>query len=151
MDGAIPALDVKDFFDNYRYFNNVRRFPHFRPLSHGIQGYSFLVYEIDEEGRPVRKLAIKYAKGTTWEESLQKEKDFVEKLRYAPHIVNPIDIDTTSLERVMLVMEYLPNGTLYQFMERVKIKQCRIPNLILWRIFLCCKQRRLDTNGTICC
>ena len=74
-----------------------------------------------------------------WEETTQKEKDLLEQMRHAPHIVNPVDIETTHLERVLLVMEYLENGTLHQLVQRVKSRECRIPNLVLWRIFLCCK------------
>ena len=131
--------DVDDFLENQRYFNNVGRFTQIKPLSHCAEGYSFLVHEVDECLQPVRKLVIKYARREGWEETTQKEKDLLEQMRHAPHIVNPVDIDTTHLERVLLVMEYLENGTLHQLVQRVKSRECRIPNLVLWRIFLCCK------------
>lgn len=144
------APDVDAFFWGKRHYNYVRRFTQIKPLSHGAEGFSFLVQEVDEDVQPVRKLVIKYARAMGWEPNTQNEKDLMEQMRHAPHVVSPVDIGTSRLQRVLLVMEYLENGTLNRFMHRVKRRKCRIPNMVLWRIFLCCRRQNHLLKRMVC-
>jgi hypothetical protein len=42
------------------------------------------------------------------------------------------------LEGPMIVMEYLENGQMQTFANRLEESGKTLPNRVLWRIFLCC-------------
>ena len=137
---------IENFFQSQQYFdsdgggNGRPRFPQITALSRGAEGFSFLVREVDAAGRPLRRLAVKYAKLPEWDDKLRAEIAWVDKLRHARHVVDPVDVDTEAFGRPLLVMEFLDHGTLKEFITRVRAARTRIPNLILWRLLLCCKK-----------
>ena len=132
---------IKDLFQSQQYFDSsVQRFPQIKELSHGAEGFSFLIHEVDASGQPLRKLAVKYAKLPEWDEKLRIESEWLQVLRHALHVVDPVtNVETHGFGRPVLVMEFLDHGPLKDFLNRVKAAQIRIPNLILWRLLLCCE------------
>lgn len=56
---------------------------------------------------------------------------------------NPLDSASTIDPNSWMVLEYLPLGTLRKFLTLAKLKiplENRLPNRLLWRLFLCCKE-----------
>ncbi|KAI1736474.1 hypothetical protein F4680DRAFT_469100 [Xylaria scruposa] len=72
---------------------------------------------------------------------IQNEKRWLQKLRWAEHIVTSINLDPNPLEtfnKPHLIIEYLENGTLDALLQRRRAAGLgRLPNRVLWAIFLC--------------
>ncbi|KAI1421233.1 hypothetical protein F5Y12DRAFT_718712 [Xylaria sp. FL1777] len=92
--------------------------------------------------RGFRKIAVKTA---TWtNRDIGPETECLAPLIWAQHIVTMIKIpfeskDTAWIRDNTIITEYLENGTLRDFMERLKRDDParKIPNRVLWAIFLC--------------
>ncbi|KAI0192377.1 hypothetical protein EV127DRAFT_491556 [Xylaria flabelliformis] len=72
---------------------------------------------------------------------ITNEKKWLERLRWAEHIVTPITLDPdplTAFAKPSLVIEYLENGTIDALLQKRRAAGLgRLPNRVLWAIFLC--------------
>ncbi|KAI1637791.1 hypothetical protein F4809DRAFT_660877 [Biscogniauxia mediterranea] len=90
-----------------------------------------------------RRFVVKRALGQRHQAALRSEINILNKLAGALHIVQPFFIDPAIinpidlLEGPTLFMEYLPNGTLEGFMDRIRNWEHPVPNRFLYRVFLC--------------
>ncbi|KAI1139379.1 kinase-like domain-containing protein [Hypoxylon sp. FL0543] len=78
-------------------------------------------------------------------ETIKEERTYLKLLRGGMHVVRLIDIPDDPLNKYnfqdewsFLIMEWLPNGTLAQFVRKARnMGLQRLPNRLLWRFFLC--------------
>ncbi|KAI1339616.1 hypothetical protein F5Y15DRAFT_423851 [Xylariaceae sp. FL0016] len=104
-------------------------------------------------------------------EGLRREAGWLKKLRGCGHVIQTLDVAADPLLRtppgirsvgssLWLYMEFAPNGTLYDFIERNKELYDRpLPNRLLWRLFMCCRShvtrvamdeaKKADDGGTV--
>ncbi|GAP92950.1 putative serine threonine protein kinase protein [Rosellinia necatrix] len=125
-----------------QFFAQDPRFRFVKALPSGATGDCVCFEERDTAGR-TRKIVLKYPNDSTEEtiQAMENEIKWVQILKHAEHTVNPIYIRNgpneglTGLDRVFIILEYLENGSLSQFVERAE--DVVLPNRILWSIFLC--------------
>lgn len=124
-----------------------------------MHGQALLINERDDLGLLLRKLAVKFGNSRLDDVDLRREIGVLNQLRGSAHIVQivaaediPVPVDSSSgnqkgkrLKRPVLVTEYLQNGTLDEFMNRVIDNGHEVPNRILWSIFLCRKDHPVDS------
>ncbi|KAI0095741.1 hypothetical protein F4776DRAFT_669652 [Hypoxylon sp. NC0597] len=139
---SIQAAEVKI----KNYFVKDPRFVVGRTLQ-GIQrgvvgvdrGFAFIVKEkiTDKDGNVTEK---KFVVKIGDEEEIEGEVEMLQTLSWALHIVNQYHVDNNPLEafkKPFLMVEFLENGTLGQFLRRAKATGEVLPNRVLWSIFLC--------------
>ncbi|RYP71646.1 hypothetical protein DL770_008103 [Monosporascus sp. CRB-9-2] len=71
---------------------------------------------------------------------LDKEVEVVQRLRGAPHIVQPVYLNPNplrKLSRPYLIVEFVENGTLKEFYDRVIDEEMPLPNRVLCGFFFC--------------
>ncbi|KAJ3576219.1 hypothetical protein NPX13_g3765 [Xylaria arbuscula] len=84
------------------------------------------------------------------ESQTPNEKNRLEALQWAKHVVSGVEVTSDPLGRVFpdvpshqmdpdswLYIEYLENGTISNFLQKARQKKMVIPNRILWRFFMC--------------
>lgn len=85
---------------------------------------------------------------TMCNETFEKVSDIImfQKFQGAIHISQPFYIDKQDPENSLsyltgptLLIEWIDNGLLYDFVERVGDWGQSLPNRMLWRLFLCCE------------
>ncbi|KAI2622577.1 hypothetical protein GGR54DRAFT_599076 [Hypoxylon sp. NC1633] len=112
----------------------------------GRHGGVLLFREADDKGNHVRKLVVKYSLDAQEDEHLRNETLCLEQLRGAEHIVQMIPLAKPEMNisgtgmRPTLALEFIPNGTLFQWTQRLATltpRNRQIPSRLLWRIFLC--------------
>lgn len=68
------------------------------------------------------------------------------------HVVKPLAIDPNPLVNLGVpyyITEYLQNGTLKLFVQRTRQAGERLPNRLLWRLFLCSKYLNIPSLSRI--
>ncbi|KAI0010248.1 kinase-like domain-containing protein [Xylariaceae sp. FL0662B] len=131
-----------------QYFSDKNRFKWERTLEPGGFGFLACFRERNPATGNVRRFVVKCPQDIDDDEdieSLNREKTWLGVLKDARHIVNPIAISNNPLlprkvtrqgfTHPHIIIEYIENGTLGDFLERCGDRD--IPNRILWRIFLC--------------
>ncbi|KAK7745731.1 RNA-splicing factor [Diatrype stigma] len=109
---------------------------------------ALLINERDELGLLVRRLSVKLGNSRLDDEDLKGEIKWLNKLRGSAHIVQIVAAKDIPVDpgqgprgrrnaRPVLVTEFMQNGTLDEFFNRVMDSEEEIPNRILWSIFLC--------------
>ncbi|RYP73141.1 hypothetical protein DL771_003777 [Monosporascus sp. 5C6A] len=71
---------------------------------------------------------------------LDKEIDVVQRLRGAPHIAQPVYLNPDALRKLSrpyLIVEFVENGTLKEFYDRVIDEEMPLPNRVLCGFFFC--------------
>ena len=140
-----------------KYFTSQRYKP-VKELGSGVQGTAIRVREQDQFGRFVRDVVVKYSLSTASDDSLQEEAEWLTRLRGCPHICQLIALNAINFDndewvdrreakrrrldpeiRPVLVMEFIPNGTIDDLVTRVYEREALIPNRILWLILMCRK------------
>ncbi|RYP11820.1 hypothetical protein DL765_007586 [Monosporascus sp. GIB2] len=123
-----------------------KRFHFERIIAEGSFGATFKMRMWEKpsltlEMKPVRRFVMKRSLNEKGRENISREIEF---LRGAIHISQPFHIDDTEsgntleyLKGPTLVIEWLDNGLLYDFIERVGDWGKPLPNRMLWRLFLC--------------
>lgn len=102
-----------------------------------------------------RKLVVKYSLAEVEDDHLNAEIFWIPRFRNLQHFIQAITLQDAPREdteeiaiprRPFLVLEYLPNGNLWEFGERFREAGRAIPNRMLWRICLCrkCAMLRYD-------
>ncbi|KAI1411453.1 hypothetical protein F5Y13DRAFT_191395 [Hypoxylon sp. FL1857] len=137
------VAEIRKIKRNVRqYFDKDPRFVFESVLPGAHHGLAFIVREktVDANGKKIeRKFVVKVATpGNT--ASIIQERQFLDRFKWALHIVNPYlisDNPLAPLNTPFLVMEFLNHGTLRQFQERTTRANVILPNRILWAIFLC--------------
>ncbi|KAL7628831.1 hypothetical protein AAE478_000346 [Parahypoxylon ruwenzoriense] len=138
--------------------NLVRSHPGFtvEKTSLNIGGIVLRILETRKSGQR-RRIIMKSSYPWTQEES-RKEKELLEDYKYAKHIVNIVQIKPDPMTKTRrgkryrwkfpyFFLEYLENGTLWKFKERMEntrqilpngqLATFVLPNRFLWSVFLC--------------
>ncbi|KAM0814634.1 putative Protein kinase domain-containing protein [Seiridium cardinale] len=132
------ASEVRAIFD---YFHQEPTYSYERILGKGAYGIACLLQEF-QPGVPPRKFVVKRGIWDFGIDSVKNEVKLLEWLIGASHIIQKIALsDIDSIEEHLpgptLITEYLRNGTLSNFIERLGNTSQRVPNRLLWRLFLC--------------
>ncbi|KAI4593896.1 hypothetical protein KJ359_008940 [Pestalotiopsis sp. 9143b] len=166
LDLTDPYEAVKIRDEIKTHFQSRPNWVYVRPLGDGENVVAVLVRE-KSAFVPGRVMVVKRAKGgDAAKQSLQKEIEYLTKLRGSEHIVQmvasrdgtnprflsnflrmfsnatkkydtPASLPFLGLEGPVLGMEYLQNGTLTQLLNRLREKDLHLPNRVLWSFFLC--------------
>ncbi|KAI0895549.1 hypothetical protein F4806DRAFT_86746 [Annulohypoxylon nitens] len=114
-------------------------------LGDADNGVAVVIREIMPDGQQ-RKFVLKAA-AEPGEEAvmLGEEMRYLTQLQYASHICRQVHLNDSPFDLLRVpwsyvpfyTMEYLPNGTLEQFYNRVWAAGEVLPNRVLWSIFLC--------------
>lgn len=150
------ARTVANYFTNERY-------SFVRALGEGAQGQAMLVNERDEVGRLLRRVVVKSAVDTFYDQDIQDEADALKRFRGCAHIAQIIALESIAGDghddgeedpyggrglfgmrsphapRPVLVLEYFPNGTIFDLSMRIRDTGASIPERLLWYIILCRK------------
>lgn len=127
----------------HRYFKGKPAYNYERVLGQGEYGIACLIQENDKT-HVLRKFVVKRAIGAHCVGTVETEVEVLTWLMGALHIVQGVippktkDIET-HLTGPTLITEYLHNGSLVRFMEGLTMNKRKVPNRLLWRIFLCCR------------
>ncbi|KAH9887504.1 kinase-like domain-containing protein [Xylariomycetidae sp. FL2044] len=120
------------------YFSDARRFTLIKDLRGGATGLVRLYRETSPEGE-ARRFVLKWPNEDDEAiiGNIQNEKRWLQVLSNAEHIVRILALGPVENlpQEVFLIIEYLENGLLYQFLRRFGSNP--IPNRMLWSIFLC--------------
>lgn len=88
--------------------------------------------------------------GSINDEAANGEFDALNELRGAKHIIQLLNPGKAVLgKRLALFMEYVGHGDLGSALDKFTKRRQRIPNRILWSLFLCCEYRLLLRNTVI--
>ncbi|KAI0838305.1 kinase-like protein [Hypoxylon sp. FL0890] len=123
-------------------FSKDNRFNFLGLVSFGAFGSAHHVRYVDNQRGTATDFLVKKAfSDSISEEALQNERKYLRIFKGAMHLVQLIDIPANPLassDLQWLVLEWLPNGTLGDFVTKAKEKGAeRLPNRLLWRFFLC--------------
>ncbi|OTA99688.1 hypothetical protein M426DRAFT_27297 [Hypoxylon sp. CI-4A] len=124
------------------FFSTDSRFQYEGLVGRGGFGTAHSVKYVDPK-RPglTRFLVKKSLNREDAEEMLDNEVLFLKKFKGAMHIVQFVDIKDNPLDKWearWMVLEWISNGTLSQFIGKAKkVGLSRLPNRTLWRFFLC--------------
>jgi hypothetical protein len=137
------ATEVRALFD---FFEKKPTYSYERVLGKGSYGTACLVKQ-HKNGALFRKFVVKRGIDIAGARALETEIKALDYLAGALHIVQRIvlsDIDDIEdyLPGQVLIVEYLPNGTLARFIDRLENTSARVSNRLLWRLFLCCESTR---------
>lgn len=127
----------------FNYFHSKPVYSYERILGKGSYGVACLLREVRNEVL-LQKFVVKRSILGHGDGSIKNEAKVLDWLAGAPHIVKKIALSKTEdIERYLsgptLITEYLRNGTLARFILRLEDTPEKIPNRLLWRIFLCCE------------
>ncbi|KAI5920676.1 kinase-like domain-containing protein [Camillea tinctor] len=124
-------------------FTSNSRFAFEKDLATGTSGFGILFKETDRSGTS-RRFVVKRSVEEDWDADIQNERAWLQKMQKVEHIVNLVTITDNpilpyngqgGLSGVSIIMEYMENGTVRQFLDRVGSEP--LPNRLLWAIFLC--------------
>ncbi|KAI0602518.1 hypothetical protein F4775DRAFT_600528 [Biscogniauxia sp. FL1348] len=108
------------------FFTSDGRFAFERDLATGTSGFGVLFRETDKNGSS-RRFVVKRSVEEDWDADIQNELNWLQKMQYVEHIVNLVTIADSpilpqkgqgGLGGVSIIMEYMENGTLRQFLDR---------------------------------
>ncbi|KAI1142626.1 hypothetical protein F5Y05DRAFT_408071 [Hypoxylon sp. FL0543] len=125
-----------------KYFVS-RRLKYLDVAGIGGHGGALVLREDDENGRPIRKIVVKYSVSEEADQDLRTEAQCLELLRGAEHIVQMIPLAQTDLnisgtgKRPTLALEFVPHGTARAFLQKLQRNGTRLPSRMLWSILLC--------------
>ncbi|KAI1205885.1 uncharacterized protein F4807DRAFT_464346 [Annulohypoxylon truncatum] len=134
------VLLIRDFF------SDQRRFQYIKTLSGGASGYCVCFREVFTEGLS-RRFVVKCPNDDEDDvvAGIRNEIQSLHALQHAEHIVDVLTISDNPLEPdrqgqgglhiPFIILEYVENGTLELFIQR--IGGAILPNRFLWRLFLC--------------
>ncbi|KAI1380560.1 kinase-like domain-containing protein [Hypoxylon crocopeplum] len=127
------------------YFSDQNRFRWEKTLPAGVTGFLFCFQERSLSTNDVRRFVVKCPQDpieTAIRGGINNEKNW---LQYAEHVINILTIENNPLlpnvespdgfDYDYVILEYMENGTLGTFLERIQGEN--IPNRILWYLFLC--------------
>ncbi|KAI0448864.1 kinase-like domain-containing protein, partial [Xylaria acuta] len=127
----------------HRFFIQDKRFRFVNKLPSGATGNCVCFEETHPQTQNTRKIVLKYPNDDDDRtiDAVKNEIGWLRVLRNASHIVNTISIQNgpnaglKGLDSVFIILEYMENGTLRQFIQRSE--DTYVPNRILWSLFLC--------------
>ncbi|OTB08207.1 hypothetical protein M426DRAFT_8014 [Hypoxylon sp. CI-4A] len=118
-----------------------RRFLFDSLIGAGENGLACKITQLSQGNKPERQFVVKQAIGRERDASMDHEIAILKRLRGMRHIVQINDIMNMPLllynKKQTLVLEYLPNGTLWNFILRAIKADRPLPNRLLWRLFSC--------------
>ncbi|KAI1761583.1 kinase-like protein [Hypoxylon sp. FL1150] len=125
------------------YFTDNPRFRFIKLIGNGMNGATFHMRLNDPKVPNITDFIVKRAfEEDNAIEQLGEEKNFLRRLRGNKHIVESLDIPNNPLsahidEESWMIQEYIPRGDLYTFMQRVREQRPKLPQRLLWSLFLC--------------
>ncbi|KAI1193778.1 kinase-like domain-containing protein [Nemania serpens] len=125
------------------FFTNDIRFQFVKKLPTGATGKCVCFEERHPPTGNTRKIVLKYPGDDeeTTLDAMTNEISWLQVLRYSSHVVNILTIQNgpnaglRGLDSIFIILEYMENGSLRQFIERTV--DIDLPNRILWSLFLC--------------
>ncbi|KAI0838491.1 kinase-like domain-containing protein [Hypoxylon sp. FL0890] len=145
----MDAANLQRLVDEIKtYFSRDSRFYYRGHIASGRFGVAHRVqYRQNENGFIyVTDFLVKTAhKNSEAEGDMENEKAYLKRLRGGAHIVQLIDVPDDPLTKYkfeeqwkFLILEWVPNGTLCEFIFKARNFGCsQLPNRLLWRFFLC--------------
>ncbi|KAI1762976.1 hypothetical protein GGR53DRAFT_467827 [Hypoxylon sp. FL1150] len=118
----------------------------------GRHGGALLFNERDDDGKPVRKIIVKYSLTEEADADLKNEAQWLNHLKGAEHIVQVLTLPGASVNvtgtgrRPTVALEFIPHGTIHEFQQRfARFWENRgadgtptlMPARFLWCVFLC--------------
>ncbi|KAI1480580.1 hypothetical protein F4774DRAFT_76312 [Daldinia eschscholtzii] len=128
------------------FFSKDRRFESKGLIATGTYGFTIRVEVRDPNLPGLRDIVVKRARGGADARSnLVAEKASLERLQGNPHIVRLINIPNNPLRgnvdrRDWIILEWVEHGELRTFINKARAvlgRGQRLPNRLLWRLFLC--------------
>ncbi|KAI1412808.1 kinase-like domain-containing protein [Hypoxylon sp. FL1857] len=98
---------------------------------------AILFDEIGRPGEKDRKVVVKVAFDAESEESILNEEQHLRSMQGSEHIVQLLYSGPLGFHHRAIVIEYIENGHWEDILERFIVGGQRIPNRILWGLFLC--------------
>ncbi|OTB00628.1 hypothetical protein M426DRAFT_15313 [Hypoxylon sp. CI-4A] len=135
----MPSVDDEHTKRLRRFFSDAARFKFVKTLYGGDTGFCACFVELGPGGKG--KFVVKCSRSNIDPELMSNDLNWLQTLVNASHIVNILTISNNPLDAngginvPYMILEYLENGTLTDFMDWSSGKVT--PNRVLWRIFLC--------------
>ncbi|KAI1161998.1 kinase-like domain-containing protein [Nemania serpens] len=126
-----------------RFFATDNRFRFVKKLPSGATGNCVCFEERHPQTGNTRKIVLKYPgdDAETTLDAMKNEISWLRVLRHSNHIVKILTIQNgpnaglRGLDSIFIILEFMENGSLGQFIDRsIDIE---LPNRILWSLFLC--------------
>ncbi|KAJ2984748.1 hypothetical protein NUW58_g5896 [Xylaria curta] len=140
--------NIQRLTDEYtKYFTERHSFEFVRRLGVGTGAAALLFKESECEasGTEERNVAVKFAfseyehRNEQADDEIENERKWLTRLQGAEHIVKILshDVDRSKVSRPALVLEYVQYGSIQDLCKRLKAGNIRVPNRVLWTMFLC--------------
>ncbi|KAI1649340.1 kinase-like domain-containing protein [Daldinia loculata] len=133
----------QDIDDLTKYFSYDERFDFIGFIAHGSYGSASRVRYQNPATGVWNDFVVKRAfQSEAAEEAMRKEREYLRRLRGALHIVQILEVENNPLDEnavqgEWITMEWLPGGSMADFIVKARKKVDRLPNRLLWRFFLC--------------
>ncbi|KAI1411296.1 hypothetical protein F5Y13DRAFT_191572 [Hypoxylon sp. FL1857] len=126
------------------YFKQNRRLKYIGVAGLGTHGGALLFREFDDEGRPVRRIIVKYPINDDGEAHIRNEEMCLRLMRGSEHVVQLLSLPGAEInvlgtgKRPTIALEFMEHGDAHQLRQRLANADITVaPSRLLWRIFLC--------------
>ncbi|KAI0551212.1 kinase-like domain-containing protein [Xylaria curta] len=123
------------------YFAKNHNFEFVRRLGLGSGAVALLFKEETQKRNVVVKFAFSEYENRNQQadDELKNELRWLKILHGAEHIVGLLgqELDGSKVSRPALVLEYVEYGSIQDLCKRLKARNIRVPNRVLWSMFLC--------------
>ncbi|KAI0970442.1 kinase-like protein [Xylaria arbuscula] len=137
MSGAANDLGPRRFFQHLSENYENQYWEYEKRLGFGAFGYTALLKSKGPPGQPGKRMAVKFAVGTTSNRqgTLRTEINFLKTFNGASHIVSIL----ASCEDIgpVVALEYLEHGDMNGLMLKLRQRERTVPNTVLWSLFFC--------------
>ncbi|KAI0114618.1 kinase-like domain-containing protein [Hypoxylon sp. NC0597] len=117
------------FIENYQFRNG-------RPIGSGAYATA-IVFDEDLPGKQSRKVVVKAALNADSDRSIINEDEHLKSVRGAEHTVRLLYSNILAFSHRAIVIEYIEHGHWEDILGRFISGGQRIPNRVLWGVFLC--------------
>ncbi|KAI1321895.1 hypothetical protein F5Y16DRAFT_405035 [Xylariaceae sp. FL0255] len=130
---ARVAEELAVLYPKYeQYFTSAHQYTFLRKIGSGVNAQGLLFQTTSGEKRVVKfAYSAKLNKSDEADPQILNERDVLARLGHSEHIVQLIgeNIDESKIPRPALVVEYLNNGTLKEFCQKIDAIKKPVPNL----------------------
>ncbi|KAH9999725.1 kinase-like domain-containing protein [Xylariaceae sp. FL0662B] len=145
---AKAVEETKNLLKNFER-QNEKRFEFERIIGEGAFGFTLKMKTKDSIAlqsvpRPIRRFVMKRALNQQAQQNVTNEVNVLQQLQGAMHICQPFYINPDQADNKLqylngpsLLIEWIENGIIYDFVDRLADWGQPLPNRMLWRFFLC--------------